>query len=337
MWPGAAGAAPATARVPVTAAQVVRTDVAQRQVVSGTLGYTGSSRVVDELPGGIVTWLPAPGHMVRRDQVLYAIAAQPVVLLYGPMPAWRPFTPGMTAGRDVRELDLNLIALGFDPGHQITVSDQYGGATVAAVQRWQQAHGLPQTGSIPLGKIVFLNGPLRVTSLTATTGAPAGPGAAVLAGTSTAPAISVSMPVGGPVVKPGDDVQVTLPDGTTTPGTVTWVGHVATAAPPAAAGGPAQPATIPVTIDLREPRAAAGLDQAPVQVTITEQQHQGVLAVPVTALRARPGGGYEVITAGQPSGRVIPVTLGLFDDSTGLVEVAGPGLAPGQRVLVAQR
>jgi hypothetical protein len=71
-----------------------------------------------------------------------------------------------------------------------------------------------------------------------------------------------------------------------------------------------------------------------VQVTITEKQHRGVLAVPVTALLARPSGGYAVQLA-SASRRLVAVTTGLFDDATGLVEVGGPGLAAGLRVEVA--
>jgi ABC-type antimicrobial peptide transport system permease subunit len=51
LWPKAASQPTADAAVPVSAAAVVRTDVAQRQVVSGTLGYQGSFSVVNELPG----------------------------------------------------------------------------------------------------------------------------------------------------------------------------------------------------------------------------------------------------------------------------------------------
>jgi hypothetical protein len=71
-------------------------------------------------------------------------------------------------------------------------------------------------------------------------------------------------------------------------------------------------------------------------VAITEEQHRGVLAVPVTALLAMPGGGYAVRVVSGAMNRLIPVTTGLFDDATGLVEVTGPDLAAGLTVEVAQ-
>jgi hypothetical protein len=52
--------------------------------------------------------------------------------------------------------------------------------------------------------------------------------------------------------------------------------------------------------------------------------------VPVTALLARPGGGYQVRLA---SGGYVPVTPGLFDSTQGTVEVTGD-LTVGQQVQV---
>jgi hypothetical protein len=52
--------------------------------------------------------------------------------------------------------------------------------------------------------------------------------------------------------------------------------------------------------------------------------------VPITALLARPGGGYQVRL---DSDRYIPVEPDLFDGTTGRVEVTGE-LTPGQRVKV---
>ena len=92
-------------------------------------------------------------------------------------------------------------------------------------------------------------------------------------------------------------------------------------------------AIIPVTVSLDSYRPPADLDQAPVQVTITEQADPDVLAVPVTALLAQPGGGYAVRTTAH---RLIPVGVGIYDDTTGLVEVGGGGLAAGMTVQVAQ-
>lgn len=330
-WPSATPpGTPAT--VAVATATVLRTNLAARQQVAGVLGYQGFFTVASELDG-ILTWLPSQGSTVRRGQPLFAVSGQPVPLLYGSLPAWRPFVLGMTAGPDVRQLQRNLAALGFDPGRADGV---FGWTTELAVQRWQGAAGLVVTGAIPLGAIAFLPGPLRVTTTPDQPGAPLAVGTSVVSGTSLTAGVQVSLPVGGPVIRPGDQVTVTLPDGSTTvPGTVTAVGSVASVPSTSDNGsGGSQAAAIPVTVTIRA-TVAAGLDQAPVQVAITEQRADHVLAVPVTALLALPGGGYAVQGVG-PHGRLIPVATGLFDDTSGLVAVTGSGLAPGLAVTVAQ-
>ena len=70
-------------------------------------------------------------------------------------------------------------------------------------------------------------------------------------------------------------------------------------------------------------------------VTITTGNVSNVLAVPVDALLAQADGSYAVELAGTGGiHHLVPVTLGLFDDARGLVQVSGPGLAAGQRVVV---
>jgi hypothetical protein len=70
-------------------------------------------------------------------------------------------------------------------------------------------------------------------------------------------------------------------------------------------------------------------------VSITTATVRGVLAVPVNALIALAGGGYaveEVASAGVR--KLVAVSVGLFDDAAGMVQVSGSGLAAGQRVVV---
>jgi len=149
----------------------------------------------------------------------------------------------------------------------------------------------------------------------------------VLTATSITPVVSIALDAAQETeLKTGDRVAVALPDGTVTAGLVFSVGAVAS--------GSGSSATIPVQVSLLHPSAATGLDQAPVTVTITTGNLANVLVVPVDALLARPGAGYAVETV-QPGGRhrLVAVTLGLFDDAAGTVQVTG-NLAPGQRVVV---
>jgi hypothetical protein len=57
----------------------------------------------------------------------------------------------------------------------------------------------------------------------------------------------------------------------------------------------------------------------------------------VAALLAQSGGGYAVEVAGTSAGatnHLVTVSLGLFDDADGLVQVTGAGLAAGREVVV---
>jgi hypothetical protein len=133
-------------------------------------------------------------------------------------------------------------------------------------------------------------------------------------------------------VKAGDTVTITLADGSSTPGTVSSVGAVAS--------GSGNEATIPVTVTLTDSAAAGSLDQAPVTVNITTATVPSALVVPVGALLAQAkgdgaaGGGYAVEVAGPGNTRrLVPVTVGIFDDTDGLVQVTG-ALTPGEQVVV---
>ena len=81
-----------------------------------------------------------------------------------------------------------------------------------------------------------------------------------------------------------------------------------------------------------DPAATGTWDQAPVQVGITTARVPNALTVPVNALLARSNGGYAVEVVGASgTNHLVPVSLGLFDDAEGLVQVAGSRLAAGQK------
>ena len=122
----------ATAAVATGRALVVRTDVRQQTTVTGTLGYRGSYSVIAPTSAaagagtgsggaGMITWLPAAGARVSRGEPVYAVNGQPVLLFYGPGPAWRDLGPGVI-GPDVRQLNRNLAALGYGAALAVTSS-----------------------------------------------------------------------------------------------------------------------------------------------------------------------------------------------------------------------
>src|SRR5579859_5952505 len=336
------------AAVTLGTAPVVRTDLTNTIQVSGSIGYAGAYTVVNQVAGTAYTALPAPGATIRRGQGLYEVDGTPVTLFYGARPEWRPLSEGVPPGPDVAQLDRNLIALGYGAG--LTVSDYFTGATAYAVELWQTARVLPVTGTVPLGQVAYAPGPLRITGVTPVPGSPPQPGAAVATATSPVPEVIAAVPVGQEyLVKAGDAVTVTLPDGvSTTPGVVTSLSSVASAAggsggsPPDGStasqgpggqgpGGSGQD-TVQMTVRFTRTADTGHLDQAPVSVNVVAAQARDVLAVPVSALVALAGGGYAVDVVQGGAAHLVAVQTGLFSQT--LVQVSGAGLAAGMRVQV---
>jgi multidrug efflux pump subunit AcrA (membrane-fusion protein) len=70
-------------------------------------------------------------------------------------------------------------------------------------------------------------------------------------------------------------------------------------------------------------------------VQITTAGVTNALIVPVTALLPQSGGGYAVETVdARGVHHLVPVTLGLFDDADGLVQVISQHLTAGQAIVV---
>ena len=161
------------------------------------------------------------------------MSGSPVVLLYGSVPAYRDLSEGMT-GADVTELNRDLVKLGYATRAALGPRsgwDYYSAETAYAVELLQTKLGLTVTGTLPLGQAAFLPGPALVTGLGTSTslGGPATSGTVVLTATSVTPVVTVELdPSLQSEVKDGDQVSITLPDGSITPGVVTQVGRVAT-------------------------------------------------------------------------------------------------------------
>jgi hypothetical protein len=326
----AASSGAAQGSLPPATAAVMRQDLSATTPVTATLGYANSYTVTGH--GATLTWLPSPGRVIRQGQVLYKTDdGNPVVLLYGRVPAWRILDDGVT-GQDVTQLNHDLVALGDADSAEISALgwDYYSWQTQAGVEKLQSALGISYpSGSVSLGQLVFEPEAIRVSQVTGSLGGPAsGP---VLAATSDRHVVTIPLDASQQSeVKTGDPVTVTLPDGTTTPGVVSAVGTVATMS----GSGQNATTTIPVYVSLVRRSAAGTLDQAPVTVNITTATAHNALVVPVGALLARTPAGYDVEVVGPGNmRRYVPVTIGIFDDTDGLVQVTG-ALTPGQRVVV---
>jgi hypothetical protein len=354
-------AKPATAvaqQSQVSTANVEKRTLSAMVSEDGTLTYQaqsdGSPYSAINQASGIYTELPAAGQVISQGQVLYRVNDSPVVLLYGSTPTYRTLSAGDT-GPDVAELNADLVALGYATSARLSpTSASFGSATTTALEKLQAALGEAQTGTLTLGRAVFEPTAMRVISLSAQLGGSAQPGQTVTQATSTTRQVQVALDASQQTdVAVGNKVTITLPNNQITPGIVSSVGTVATCLSSSGSGAPSSNSvapgsdtcssassestsapTITVGVTPSDPAATGTWDQAPVEVGITTASVPSALAVPVTALLAQSDGGYavEVVDAGGTI--LVAVSLGLFDDADGLMQVTGSGLAAGQKVVV---
>ncbi|HEY5332030.1 MAG TPA: peptidoglycan-binding protein [Solirubrobacterales bacterium] len=319
---------------------VERRTLAERLTATGTIGYAGEATVLARL-SGTVTALPAVGGVVRRGERLYALAGEPVLLMYGAVPAYRALAEGVSEGKDVEELERNLVALGYEPG---TVDDDFTDTTAAAVSAWQEDLGDEASGEVELGRVAFLRGPQRVTGLEATLGEALGGGGGggeeaesepasvpVFRTSSTRRIVSVDLEADRQsVAHRGQKVEVILPGGAEVPGEVRRLAAFE-ALSGEGEGGEEAEAGVEATIAVTGGHRIPALDGASVNVLFTQQVRKHVLSVPLTALIAIGGERFAVDALGPDSaGRQIVVTPGLAAD--GYVEVEGKGLRAGMAV-----
>ena len=318
---------------PTATATVERRDLVQYESVEGTLGYA-DSRTLYAQGGGTVTALRRPGKVVRRGQALYWRDGKPVTLMYGSVPMWRRLDSSSPDEVDIRQLERNLVALGYDPYGALDVDDEWDAATTAAVERWQADLGVAETGTVELGDIAFLPGARRVGQQKTTVGAVLQPGAEIMDTTSAKRIVAIALDADKQsLVRTGDKVNVDLPDGSTVRGTITSVGKVAESETDPQTGD--QTTTIPVEVTLARRSKTGTFDETPVDVSIAKERAKGVLTVPISALLALAEGGYavEVVNA-DGSTRLVRVVPGLYADS--FVQISGRGLEQGMKVVVPE-
>ncbi|MFC8096768.1 peptidoglycan-binding protein [Streptomyces sp. NPDC057301] len=309
----------ATTQLPPATEKVVRGDLVEEVRAIGPIRFSGKRAIRNQMQG-IVTWTAEVNDTVDRGEKLYAVDDKPVVLLLGDLPAWREFAPKMTDGKDVLALEENLAALGY---MGFTVDEEFTGNTADAVKRWQKNLGLPVTGKLELGRVVFLPRAVRVGGVTARPGDPAERGAEILRTSGATRHVAVDIPVAEQdLAVKGAKATVMLPDGGTTKAVVASVRTTKL--------NKEGKSVVPVSLRLTDSEDLKNVQNTEVVVVLKRTEAKDVLSVPVTALLPRAGGGYAVEVVEGTTVRSVPVTTGAFAD--GRAEVSGPGLAEGTRV-----
>jgi peptidoglycan hydrolase-like protein with peptidoglycan-binding domain len=319
-WTAAGGEAASAHGVRSATAVVSRGDLVDTETVDGKLTY-GDVREVWAGASGVVTWAPEQGAMVKRGGTLLKVAGRPVTLMYGGGPMYRTLRDGMS-GKDVRQLEKNLRALGYGG---MTVDDEFTGATEAAVREWQDDRGLAETGAVDPGQVVFLGGAVRIREVKAPEGKRVGQGQPVLTVAGTKRVVHVDLDADKQdLAREGAAVSVRLPGGRTIKGKITEVSGVAEST----GSGQDEKTTIGVDISIGDAETGR-LDEAPVSVELESERKKDVLSVPVEALLALREGGFGVEVVGTER-RLVPVEVGAFGG--GRVEVGGSGLSEGVKV-----
>ena len=271
------------------------------------------------MPTGVVTDLLGIGEVATRGPVLYTADEQPVVALLGDLPAWRTLERGVDEGADVRQLEENLVALGYGDG--LTVDDTFTGDTADAVEAWEADLGRTHPdGVVALGDVVFLTAPGDVLGHRAAVGDTVEPGSPVLTLGSEQRVVVADVDAtaaGG--WTPGATVELAWADGTTGTGTVFGTGKDV-------ADG-----RVELTVALGADAAGAGdrRSGAGVTVTLVDAARDHVIAVPVAAIVDQGGSPAVRVANDAGSDALVPVETGLVAD--GWIEITA-GLDGGETI-----
>ena len=217
--------------------------------------------------------------------------------------------------------------------------------------KWQKDLDLPQTGTIPLGRVVFAPGDLRVGKVAARVGDRVAADTELFDVTSTTQVVDANIKLSDQkLAVAGTVVTIKLPDAKTTQGKITSVGTPTEKSSGSESGSgsgsgagsgsgsgssESKERVIPITVTLTDASATTNFQEVSVTVDLPSEKRTGVLSVPVGALLALSADQYGVeIVESNGTTRKVPVTIGLF--AGGRVEISGKDISEGQRVVVPQ-
>ena len=310
--------------------EITRGDLQGETSAQGTLRFADSHTVRSGFQG-VVTQLPTAGAVIHSGECLYQVGDEPAYLFRGSVPAWRAFESGMSNGEDITQLQTVLGEMGH---MQAEPDGNFGWRTIQAVKSWQKAVGLERTGSLPLGRIVFDAGDLRVGELKSRLGDTAAAQGDLYNATSTAQVVDVNLKLADQqLAVVGNKVALHLPGAVESTGTITAVG---TPVEKTGSDNSSKERFIPLTVVPDDLSATSSFQEVSVTVGLPSEKRENVLSVPVSALIALTAEQFGVeLVEDSGATRKVPVTTGMF--AGGRVEISGEGLAEGQRVVVPQR
>lgn len=153
---GVDGIGPAARPLATSAPALVTAEVGEVEQ-SLALGAVGQWRAVHEVRPpveGTVTSIAETGRSLAAGDTILTTDLAPLAVVEEEVPAFRALGEG-TTGPDVTQLQQHLIDEGHLSGRP---SGTFDADTAAAVRAWQDVEGLPVSGDVPLGTIVFVDG-----------------------------------------------------------------------------------------------------------------------------------------------------------------------------------
>ena len=335
--PFAAKAKPTTSTFNGATDTITKGDLQGQTSVTGTLRYSDSRKFKSGFEGVLIQ-VPASGTVLTQGDVLYRTGTETAYLMRGSLPAWRSFEAGMEDGEDIRQLETALRDLGY---FDYEPDDHFSWATTSAIMKWQKELDLPQTGTIPLGRMVFTSGDLRVGTVTARLGDRVAADTELYDVTSTTQVVDANIKLSDQkLAVVGTAVTIKLPDASTTTGSITSVGTPTEKSSGSGSGSgsgssDSKERVIPIAVTLTDASATANFQEVSVTVNLPSEKREGVLSVPIGALLALSPDQYGVeIVESDGTTRKVPVTIGMF--AGGRVEISGESVSEGQRVVVPQ-
>lgn len=154
----------AAVEVETTTAVAESRDLISFEEWSGALS-SGTTATVSATSRGTLTSAVDVGDSIALGDIVAEIDGQPVISLYGSVPQFRELEVNTDDGADIRQLEENLVALGYDPDGTITVDENYTVNTALMVERWEIDLDLDEPdGIVSAGQIAFIEGPSEVLS-----------------------------------------------------------------------------------------------------------------------------------------------------------------------------
>lgn len=321
----------ATSSRPPHLSTVVRRDLRKTFDTEGVLSFGDRTGVITNSTG-VVSGLPEEGDIPEFGSPLFYVDSEPVFVFKGSLPQYRDFTPGMSSGKDILQLEYALRISKLVDNGELEPNETIGKATWDALDRLYEHFNIDEPDELPIGSVLFVPDSFRVGSVQVVHGQRLTGAETIFERTDIAPSVIVDVdPSRLALFSIGTTAEVTLPTDEVLSATVSSHDSEVQGSFGTDTGAAADVA-IRVELEFAHDADFDLPESAPVEIAVTREMHPNVIAVPLVALVALAGGGFAVERWDGQQSSIVPVQIGTAAD--GLVEIASGDLAVGDLVTV---